>query len=136
MVADKSFRVVKMGGLVIDIVMYFLIKSFLRFIWFISSSHWERIPATVMSSISVDPDWGCPFTRVSYKVNSSEALDVSSSEKPFLFARAAEKSIWKYPQKFPINVRVNPKKRSHTLLFDVDQKEGDSRRKRGRKGTA
>jgi|SRR6266851_6057190 len=109
-----------MGGLVIDIVLAFLFKSFVRAFHFVKSLRWKRSTATVMDSTVLDPYMGCPSVKVHYQV-SSDSSQQGSDEVPFYLRGSAKRYAQSFSHNLVVTVRVNPNNSREMFFFPYDQ---------------
>jgi hypothetical protein len=110
-----------MGGLVIDIVLAFLFKSFVRAFHFMESLRWKRVTATVVDSAVLDPYMGCPSVKVHHQAVSSESSQQGADEVPFYLRGSAKKYAQGFSRNLIVTVRVNPKNSREMFFFPYDQ---------------
>jgi len=113
-----------MGGLVLDIAVAFLVKSFIRTFWFMKSFRWDRITGSVLDSTLLDPNMGCPSVRMHYRILSSEGPREGRDEVPFFLRRSARDYARTFSGNPVVTIRVNPHATRATLFFDLDQRGG------------
>ena len=111
-----------MGGLVIDIVLAFLFKSFVRAFHFVKSLRWQRSPASVLKSTVLDPFLGCPSVRVHYQVVSTENSQQGWDEVPFCFRGSARRYAQSFSRNEVVTVRVNPDNSREMYFFPDDHR--------------
>lgn len=110
-----------MGGLVIDIILAFLFKSFVRAFHFVKSLRWKRSTAIVVDSTVLDPYMGCPSVKVHYQVVSSESSQQGSDEVPFYLRGSAKRCAHSLPRNLAVIVRINPSNTREMVFFPYDQ---------------
>jgi hypothetical protein len=108
-----------MGGLVIDIYVAFIVKSFIRTFWLIRSSKWMRLQATVVRATR-ESDW-CPILTLSYDFVGASGSDGDSAEIPFLFSQTADQRAKQFPPGRRITIRVDPESQRRTILSLHDE---------------
>jgi hypothetical protein len=111
-----------MGGLFIDILVFFFVREFFRFFQFIRSMRWERITASVSGGVAHSPFWGCPLAQVHYRTGSNRGSQEECGEIPFILLESATKYAQKFSARQTVVVRVNPANKTDTLFFELDQK--------------
>jgi hypothetical protein len=109
-----------MGGLVIDIVLAFLFKSFVRALRYVKSIRWKRSTATLVDSTVLDPYMGCPSVKVRYQV-SNDGSQKGSDEVPFYLRGSAIKYAERFSGDLGVIVRVNPSNPRDMFFFPYDQ---------------
>jgi Protein of unknown function (DUF3592) len=98
-----------LGGLVLDVVIAYLIKSALRWRRFWKSSKWERVQATVHSSrVGGGYVWNCPTAEVAYSYNFAGERYSALDSDPFFFSNSAEEAAERLRAGEKVIVRVNP----------------------------
>jgi len=114
-----------MGGLVLDIVVMFIFKSFVRAMRFLKSLRWNRSIATVLDSTLVDPDMGCPSVRVHYQIASNGNTQQGVDEVPFFLRGSAKSYVRSFSRSQAVVVRVNPEN-PHEMLFALSDQHRSS----------
>ena len=109
-----------MGGLIIDIILAFSFKSFLRAFHFVESLRWSRTVATVFDSTVLNPYIGCPSVKVRYTVDGS--CQRGSDEVPFYLRVSAKRYAEGFSGNPTVTVRVNPDNPNELLFFPYDQR--------------
>jgi hypothetical protein len=109
-----------MGGLVIDVVLAFLFKSFVRAIHYVKSLRWKRSTATVVDSTVLDPYMGCPSVKVHYQVSSNSSQQ-GLDEVPFYLRGSAKRYAQGFSGNLAVIVRVNPSNPKEMFFFPNDQ---------------
>ena len=98
-----------MGGLVLDVVIAYLIKSALRWRRFWKSSKWERVQATVHSCrVGGGYVWNCPTAEVVYSYKFAGERYSAIDRNPFFFTTSAEEATERFQARENVMVRVNP----------------------------
>jgi len=110
-----------MGGLVLDIVVMFIFKSFVRAMRLLKSLRWNRTKATVLDSTLVDPDMGCPGVRVHYQIASHGDIHQGVDELPFFLRGSAKSYVQRLSRSQAVVVRVNPANPKDMLFAPSDQ---------------
>jgi hypothetical protein len=81
-----SIRESRMGGLVLDIVVGCLYKSFVRIVEYVESARWKRATASIVESSVLDSSVGCTVVKIRYQVDAEENPWVTEEEIPLSFA--------------------------------------------------
>lgn len=111
-----------MGGLVIDIVIAYVIKSALRLRRGWGSGKWERVNAKVRSSLLGGGwVWNCPTRDVAYTYEFAGQTYSAIDSKPFLIENSAKVEIERFKPREPAVVRVNPMQPERSVIRWVDQ---------------
>jgi hypothetical protein len=113
-------------GLVIDVLIAFLAKLFVRFHRTWGCRDWPRVQATLQSS-SVGGGWtlNCPTTELTYRYSFQGEGYVSCDRKPFFSGSSAKGYVARYGPGATPWVRVNPNDPSQSVLRRADQPEWD-----------
>jgi len=111
-----------MGGLFVDVLLYFFVKDFLRFVRFVKSTRWERATASISRCDAVRPFWGCPSAQVHYRIGSSRGSQEECEDVPFILSGSATRYAQRFSAGQTVFVRVNPGDKTQTLFFAFDQK--------------
>ena len=111
-----------MGGLVIDVLIAFLIKSALRLRRAWGSGKWQRVEAKVDSSyLAGGWVWNCPTTEVAYTYTFAGQTYSAIDTNPFLSEGSANVELERFrPGKHAV-VRVNPMQPQRSVLVWADQ---------------
>jgi len=111
-----------LGGLVIDILIAFLIKSALRLRRAWGSGKWQRVEAKVDSAHLVGGwVWNCPTTEVAYTYKFAGETYSAIDTNPFLSKSSAEVELERFRQGNRAVVRVNPLQPQRSVIKWVDQ---------------
>lgn len=113
-----------MGGLVIDIVIAFAIRSVLRFRRSWGSGKWKRVKARVDSScLAGGWVWNCRTTEIAYTYEFAGQTYSALDSNPFLSESSAAAELERFiPGKDAI-ARVNPRRPERSIIEWVDQRE-------------
>lgn len=111
-----------MGGLFIDVVIAFLIKSVLRVRRTWGSSRWQRVKGRIDSS-SLEGGWvlNCPTTEVAYTYEFAGQTYSAIDCKPFLIESSAKVELEPFRPGEHAVVRVNPVEPQRSILNWHDQ---------------
>jgi hypothetical protein len=71
-------------ALVIDIVVAYLYKGFIRVFEYVESARWKTTTASIIESSVLDPYVGCPPVKIRYQVDAEQDSSVTEEEIPFL----------------------------------------------------
>ena len=111
-----------MGGLVIDVLIAFLIKSALRLRRTWGSDKWERVEAKVVSSCMAGSwVWNCPTTEVAYTYRFAGQTYSATDSNPFLSKSSAAVELELFKRGKHAVVRVHPRQPQRSVLKWVDQ---------------
>jgi len=110
-----------MGGLVIDIAVFFIFKSARRVYYFLRSRGWSRNRAIITGVTLIAPDFGCPFVRVGYQMDDKSYLS-GEDEIPFFLRRSAKAYMQSCTINSQVIIRVNPINLAENYLFSHDQR--------------
>lgn len=111
-----------MGGLILDVVIAYLIKSTLRLRRAWGSGKWQRIQAKVDSSwLGGGWVWNCPTAEVAYTYEFAGQVYSAIDSNPFFLTETAKGQIERFrPGELAI-VRVNPSQPTRSVLKQADQ---------------
>ena len=111
-----------MGGLVIDVLIAFLIKSALRLGRAWGSGKWQCVEAIVDSShLAGGWVWNCPTTEVAYTYTFAGQTYSAIDCNPFLSESSANVELERFtPGKHAV-VRVNPMQPQRSVIKWADQ---------------
>ena len=111
-----------MGGLVIDIVIAFFIKSALRLRRAWGSGKWQRVKARVDSScLAGGWVWNCPTTEIAYTYEFAGQTYSVIDSNPFLSESSAKVEVERFkPGRYAV-VRVNPMQPQRSVIKWADQ---------------
>ncbi len=113
-----------MGGLVIDIVIAFLIKSALRLRRAWGSGKWQRVKAKVDSSwLGGGWVWNCPTTEVAYTYEFAGQTYSAIDSNPFLIESSAKVELERFKPGEHAVVRVNPMQPQRSVIEWADQQK-------------
>lgn len=111
-----------MGGLVIDILIAFLIKSGLRLRRAWGSGKWQRVEAKVDSSyLAGGWVWNCPTTEVAYTYKFAGQMCIAIDRNPFLSENSAKVELERFKPGNHAVVRVNPMRPQMSVMMWADQ---------------
>jgi len=111
-----------LGGLVIDIVIAFLIKSALRLGRAWGSSKWQRVKAKIDSSwLGGGWVWNCPTTEVAYTYEFAGQTYSAIDSNPFLSESSANVELERFKAGEQAVVRVNPIEPKRSVIKWADQ---------------
>jgi hypothetical protein len=110
------------AGFVLDIVVAYLHKSFIRVFQYIESARWKRVTASIVESSVLDPPIGCPSVRIRYQVDAEHNPWVTEAEIPFLGRGDAERFARKFSSSRKVSVRVHPDFSTETRFYAFGQK--------------
>ena len=111
-----------MGGLVVDVVIAYLIKSALRFRRLWGSSKWPVVLAKVDSSwLDGGWVWNCPTAEVAYTYAFEGQTYSTIDTKPFLSETSAKERVERYRRGEAVRVRVNSVQPQSSVLKHGDQ---------------
>jgi Protein of unknown function (DUF3592) len=119
-------RIAGLGGLVIDIVIAFLIKSALRLRRAWGSGKWQRVKARVdSSSLAGGWVWNCPTTELAYTYEFAGQTYSVIDTNPFLSEGSAKVELECFkPGKYAL-VRVDPVQPRRSVIKWADQQKQD-----------
>jgi hypothetical protein len=110
------------GGLVIDIVIAFVIKSALRLRRAWGCGKWQRVKARInSSSLAGGWIWDCPTTEIAYTYEFSGETFTVIDTNPFLFESSAKVEAERFSPGKNAVVRVNPLQPQRSVLKWTDQ---------------
>jgi hypothetical protein len=112
----------RLGGLVIDVVIAFVIKSALRMRRAWGSSKWQHVKAIVDSScLAGGWVWNCPTTEIAYTYEFAGQTYSVIDSNPFLSESSAKVEVERFrPGKYAV-VRVNPMQPQRSVIKWADQ---------------
>lgn len=110
-----------MAGFVFDIIIDFLVRSFVRCFRFFRSMRWNRGTASIIEAAVSDPAFGCPVVKVSYKAIVDGGDEEGKEEIPFCFSGSASEYAQKVSGYRSVVIRVNPRNSTNIRFFDSDQ---------------
>lgn len=110
-----------MAGFVLDIIIDFLVRSFVRCFRFFRSIRWTRGTASIMEAAVSDPAFGCPIVKVRYKAAAGDGYEEGKEEIPFCFSGSAREFAEKVSGYRSVVIRVNPRNSTNIRFFDSDQ---------------
>jgi hypothetical protein len=87
-----------MGGLILDVFVAYLYKSFIRVFEYVESSRWKRATASIVESSVLDPGIGGPLVKIRYQVDAEQNSWVTEEEIPFLALGDAERFARKFSE--------------------------------------
>jgi hypothetical protein len=111
-----------LGGLVLDVVIAYLIKSALRLRRLWGSSKWPVVQAKVDSSWRDGGRvWNCPTAEVAYTYDFEGQTYSAIDSKPFLTETSVKERVERYRAGEAVRVRVNPVQAQKSVLKHADQ---------------
>ena len=111
-----------MGGLVIDVVIAYLIKSALRFYRFWGSRNWKSVPAKIDSSrLDGSFVWNCYEADVAYTYKFEGQTFSAIDSKPYFIQNSAKLRVERYRAGETATIRVNPGQPQKSVLRQADQ---------------
>jgi hypothetical protein len=111
-----------LGGLVIDVVIAYLIKSTLRLYRFWGSSKWKSVPAKIDSSwLDGSFFWNCYEADVAYTYEFEGQTYSAIDSKPYFIQNSAKVRVECYRAGETATIRVNPAQPQESVLRQADQ---------------
>jgi hypothetical protein len=111
-----------LGGLILDVVIAYLIKSALRLRRLWGSSKWPVIQAKVDSSwLDGGWVWNGPTAEVAYTYDFEGQTYSAIDSKPFLVETTVKERVERYRAGEAVRVRVNPVEPQKSVLKQADQ---------------
>ena len=111
-----------MGGLILDVVLAYLIKSALRLRRAWGSSKWQRVQAKVDSSwLGGGWVWNCPTAEVAYTYEFAGQTYSAIDSSPFFLTETAKGQVERFRPGEAAIVRVNPVQPTRSVLKQADQ---------------
>ncbi len=111
-----------MGGLVLDVIIAYLIKSALRLRRLWGSSKWPLVHAKVDSSwLDGGWVWNCPTAEVAYTYDFEDQTYSAIDSKPFMIEASVLQRVGRYRRGEAVRVRVNPVHPQRSVLKQADQ---------------
>ena len=111
-----------MGGLVLDVVIAYLIKSALRLRRAWGSSEWQRVRARVDSCwVGGGWVWNCPTAEVAYTYEFAGQTYKAIDSNPFFLTETAKGQAERFRPGEAAIVRVNPVQPTRSVLKQADQ---------------
>jgi Protein of unknown function (DUF3592) len=111
-----------LGGLVLDIVIAYLIKSAVRLRRLWGSSKWPLVGTKVDSSwLDGGWVWNCPTAEVAYTYDFEGQTYSAIDSKPFLIENSVKERLERYRAGEVVRVRVNPVQPQRSVLKQADQ---------------
>lgn len=111
-----------MGGLFIDVLIAYLIKSVRRLRRLSGSNGWERVEGRVRSArLGGGWFWNCPTADVVYTYEFGGQPYSSLDSTPFLFTASAKDQLQRYRTGEGAIIRVNPIEPQSSVLEPVDR---------------
>lgn len=111
-----------MGGLILDVIIAYLIKSVLRLRHAWASSKWQRVQAKVDSAwLGGGWVWDCPTAYVAYTYDFAGQKYSATDSKPFIISASATRRVESFKRgEMPV-VRVNQMQPDRSVLVQRDQ---------------
>ncbi|HKW24326.1 MAG TPA: hypothetical protein VJN48_01000 [Terriglobales bacterium] len=97
-----------MGGFVVDIFVFYLIRTLHRAWTKRGTSTWELKQAKVVSISTSPPAYGCPVAEVVYSYTLVDRTFRGSDDIPFVWRGSADEYVRKHLPESVLDVRVNP----------------------------
>jgi hypothetical protein len=111
-----------LGGLVVDVVIAYLIKSVLRLRRAWGSSKWPVVQAKVDSSWRDGGwVWNCPTAEVAYTYGFQGQTFSAIDSKPFFVEASVKERLERYRVGEAVRARVNPAQPQKSVLKQADQ---------------
>ena len=111
-----------MGGLILDVIIAYLIKSALRLRRAWGSSKWQRVHAKVDSSwLGGGWVWNCPTAEVAYTYEFAGQTYSATDSDPFFLTETAKGQVERFRPGESAIVRVNPVQPTRSVLKQADQ---------------
>ena len=111
-----------MGGLVIDVVIAYLIKSTLRFCHFWGSRNWKSVPAKIDSSwVDGGFVWNCYEADIALTYKFEGQTYSTIDRKPYFLQNSAKLRVERYRAGETATIRVNPVQPQESVLRQADQ---------------
>jgi hypothetical protein len=111
-----------LGGLVIDVVIAYLIKSTLRFCRFWGSRKWKLVPAKIDSSwLDGSFVWNCYEADVAYTYKFEGQTYSGIDSRPYFIQNSAKIRVERYRAGETATVRVNSVLPQKSVLRQADQ---------------
>ena len=111
-----------MGGLVLDVIIAYLIKSALRLRRAWGSGEWQRVRARVDSSwVGGGCVWNCPTAEVAYTYEFAGQTYSAIDSHPFFLTETAKGQAERFRPGEEAIVRVNPGQPTRSVLKQADQ---------------
>jgi hypothetical protein len=106
-----------LGGLILDVIIAYLIKSALRLRRAWGSSKWQRVQAKVDSSwLGGGWVWNCPTAEVAYTYEFAGQTYSAIDSNPFFFSSSAEEEANRFQSEQKIIIKVNPAQPEESVL--------------------
>ena len=111
-----------MGGLVLDVVIAYLIKSALRLRRLLGSRKWPAVQARVDSAwLGGSWVWNCPTAEIAYTYEFDGQTYSAIDSNPFFLTETAKIQVERFRCGDAAIVRVNPAEPSKSVLKQADQ---------------
>jgi hypothetical protein len=111
-----------LGGLILDVIIAYLIKSALRLRRAWGSSKWQRVQAKVDSSwLGGGWVWNCPTAEVAYTYEFAGQTYSAIDSNPFLLTETAKGQVERFLPGEAAIVRVDPMQPTKSVLKQADQ---------------
>ena len=111
-----------MGGLILDVIIAYLIKSALRLRRAWGSSKWQRVQVKVDSSwLGGGWVWNCPTAEVAYTYEFAGQTYSAIDRNPFFLTETAKGQVERFRPGEAAIVRVNPVQPTRFVLNQADQ---------------
>ena len=118
----RTLRRLSLGGLILDVIIAYLIKSALRSRRAWGSSKWQRVQAKVDSSrLGGGWVWNCPTAEVAYTYQFAGQTYSAIDSNPFFLTETAEGQVTRLRPGEVAIVRVNPVQPTRSVLRQADQ---------------
>lgn len=106
-----------MGGLVLDIIIAFLFRTFANWFRRIRSRKWPATSATVFRSYVEQGGFGCDVTTVSYDYKIEGEKYSATHDEPCMSRSSAKYIAQLYPKGKEITVRYKPGEPSRSVAL-------------------
>ena len=111
-----------MGGLVLDVIIAYIIKTAVRWRRAWGSTRWERVQARVHSSrVGGGFVWNCPTAEVAYSYEFAGERYSAIDCNPFFLTRSAEEAAERLRTGKKVMGRVNPASPQESVLESSDR---------------
>jgi uncharacterized protein DUF3592 len=116
---QSSATLARMGGLVLDIYVEYIIRQVALLVRIVRSRNWPVTKASVTASACARAGYGCDVAEVYYKYRVDGELYTGVYEKPFLIHNSAENYINNsVPVGADLVVRLKPGDPSTSIVLE------------------
>lgn len=110
-----------MGFGVADLVITFFFRVMVRAFLYLTSIRWTRTTALLTGHTVIEPLWGCPSVKLSYRFDISGHAIEGCSKVPKLTTYFAKAYSGSFSPNMPKVIRIDPQNTGRTLFFEMDQ---------------